>query len=75
MERYKNLGGNSNIYGYEIGQDSISVQFNDGSVYLYTSQSAGNLNISNMQRLAISGHGLNSFINTNTRKRYARKLL
>jgi len=74
MERYKNLGGNSDIYGYEIGQDSISVQFNDGSVYLYTSQSAGNINISNLQQLAIAGRGLNSFINTHVRKRYARKL-
>ena len=59
---------------YEIGPDSITVMFSDGSIYLYTYQSAGSANIEHMKRLAIDGEGLNSFINRCVRKDYARKL-
>lgn len=73
MERYANLGGNSGVVGYEIGDDFIRVQFSDGSIYLYTYTSAGSKNIEQMKRLARIGRGLNSFINRNVRKAYARK--
>jgi len=73
MERYKNLGGSSGVVAYEIAADSIRVQFSDGSVYLYTYASAGTSNIEHMKQLATRGQGLNSFINTNVRKAYARK--
>lgn len=43
MERYKNIGGNSSIVAFEIGEGSIVIDFSDGSSYLYTSQSAGAL--------------------------------
>jgi hypothetical protein len=74
VERYKNLGGNSNVIAFEIGEGSITVEFGDGSVYLYTNQSAASGNISEMQRLARAGQGLDSFINRVVRKSYARKL-
>ncbi len=71
MERYANRGGDSNIVAYEIEQSSIKVQFGDGSIYLYTSQSAGAANLEHMKQLAKAGQGLNSFINRVVRKRYA----
>lgn len=71
MERYKNLGGNSNVAAFEVKQGSITVQFGDGSIYLYTSKSAGAMNITEMQRLASAGQGLNSFISRVVRKNYA----
>jgi hypothetical protein len=74
VERYKNIGGDSGVAAYEIGQESITVQFKDGSVYLYNNQSAGNANIAEMQRLAVAGHGLNSFIIRVVRKGYAQKM-
>lgn len=74
MERYKNLGGDSGVAAYEIGDDFIKVQFNDGSLYLYTNQSAESNNIEQMKRLAIAGRGLNSFIGRVVKKRYASKL-
>jgi hypothetical protein len=74
MERYKNLSGDSGVAAYEIGQGSITVQFKDGAVYLYTNQSTGAANIAEMQRLAVAGQGLNSFINRIARKGYAQKL-
>jgi glycine cleavage system aminomethyltransferase T len=63
MERYKNLGGDSGVLAYEIGQKAITVPFKNGSAYLYTRQSASMANLAEMQRLAVAGHGLSSFIN------------
>jgi hypothetical protein len=62
MDRYKNLGGNSNVAAYEIGHDSIKVQFFDKSTYLYTYQSAGAAKVEQMKLLAMNGKGLNSYI-------------
>ncbi len=45
MDRYKNLDGDSGVVGYEIADTSITVGFRDGSIYLYTYQSAGAENI------------------------------
>ena len=45
MERYMDIDGDSGAYAYEIGPDSIRVQFEDGGIYLYTYASAGPQNI------------------------------
>lgn len=74
MEPYANRGGDSNVLAYEIEHSSIKVQFGDGSIYLYTSQSAGPANLEHMKQLAIAGQGLNSFIGKVVRKGYASKL-
>jgi hypothetical protein len=74
MIPYINLGGNSNIVGYEIGDDFILVQFRDLSIYEYTYSSAGQINIEKMKILAKQGSGLNSFINKEVRKNYSRKI-
>ncbi len=73
MERYLNLGGNSGVEAYEIGEDYIRVQFADGSVYLYTYASAGREHIERMKELARRGQGLNGYINRYVRKAYERK--
>jgi hypothetical protein len=73
MEHYKNLGGNSGVIAYEISADSIKVQFNTGSIYLYTYQSARKNNIEYMKQLAANGIGLNSFISRVAKKLYASK--
>lgn len=74
MESYKNLAGNSGVVAYEIEQDSITIQFEDSTVYCYTVQSAGASNIAEMQRLAAVGQGLNSFINRVIKNSYAQKI-
>lgn len=74
MERYKNLNGESGVMAYEFGENSITVQFKGGSEYLYNSQSAGAQNIATMQRLAVDGRGLNSFIGREVRTMYAAKV-
>ena len=74
MERYRNTGGNSGIKAFEIGEDSIIVQFNDGGTYLYNYESTGMLKIENMKNLAMNGRGLNSYISTTVKKSYSSKL-
>lgn len=74
MHIYRNLGGNSNVAGFQIGSDYIIVKFKDRSSYLYTHWSTGVQEIEHMKRLAVQGRGLNSYISRIIRKRYARKL-
>lgn len=74
MERYKNLGGGSGVSAYEIGADSITVQFSSSAVYRYTNKSAGSRNIEKMKSLALAGKGLNSYIKRYVNKRYESKL-
>lgn len=73
MKHYLNLGGDSGVTAYEIGNASIEVMFKDGWIYLYTAQSAGSANIETMRELAVAGKGLNSFIGRTVRKGYASK--
>lgn len=74
MEAYGNLGGDSGINAFEIGNSSILVEFKDGALYEYTTHSAGQQNIDQMARLARCGEGLNSYINSVVKKRYSRKI-
>jgi hypothetical protein len=74
MQRYKNLGRNSNVAGYEFTEDSITVHFNGGAAYLYTHQSAGEGNIETMKLLATRGRGLSEFINRRVKTKYARRI-
>ena len=74
MTPYQNLGRDSGVAAYEIGNDSITVQFKDGAVYLYNYESTGSGDIETMKQLAANGKGLNSFISTTVKKRYAAKL-
>lgn len=74
MERYKNLGGDSNVVAFKIEDGKITVKFGDGSVYEYTNQSAGSASISEMHRLARAGQGLNSYIGRVVKKGYSRKI-
>jgi hypothetical protein len=73
MNPYRDINGDSGVNGYESGEDFIRVQFKGGSIYLYTYESAGAEAIEQMKRLAISGDGLNAFINKNVKKAYATK--
>ena len=63
MKRYKDINGDSGVYGYEIGNDYIIVQFKTGALYTYSYSKAGKDNVEMMKKLAELGDGLNSFIN------------
>ncbi len=74
MERYKNNNGNSGVTGYEISDNSISVQFSDGSIYLYDNTKPGKSSVDHMKALAQKGSGLNSYISTTIKKGYSKKI-
>lgn len=73
MQRYKNLGENSGVRYYEVGDDFIKVQFSDGKTYVYTNQTASAEKIKMMKNLAEIGQGLNSYIMKNARTAYSAK--
>ena len=74
MEQYNDLNGDSGVVAYQIGSDSITVEFRGGAAYSYNYGSAGRSHIEAMKQLAASGDGLNSYINRNVKKLYAEKL-
>ena len=73
MQRYKN-SVNSGVLAFDIGDDRIKVKFLDGTIYLYTYQSAGEENIEQMKLLAEKGKGLTTFINQSVSEQYAIKV-
>lgn len=71
VEPYKDRDENSGVVAFEAGADFIRVQFESGSVYLYTNESAGPAAIAWMRVLATSGDGLSAFIARHVRSKYA----
>ena len=62
---YRNIDGDSNVESYEIGADYIAVKFyNTVKIYVYSYNKAGIKHVERMKELAVSGNGLNSYINT-----------
>lgn len=74
METYRDIDGNSSVMRYEIGDDFIIVEFKHGGSYLYDYHHTGANNVEEMKELAQKGNGLASFINTEVKKNFARKL-
>lgn len=74
MQRYQDWDNDSGVVAYEISEDSITVEFRDGSRYLYTYAVPGRSDVERMKVLAQRGDGLNAHINESVGKRYARKL-
>lgn len=73
MQKYKNLGGDSGVEAFEIGTDFIMVKFYTTSkLYTYSYQSAGEEKVEEMKRRALSGHGLNEYINRYARNDYVK---
>jgi hypothetical protein len=71
VHHYKNNAGSSDVVAYGYGARSITVEFRDGSIYLYNYKSAGAENIDEMKKLAQAGEGLDSFIDTVVKEAYS----
>lgn len=74
MRQYKTLNHDTGVVAYETANDSISIKFRDGSVYLYTVKSTGAAAITEMKKLAEKGEGLTTYINQHVREHYQAKL-
>lgn len=72
MTQYGNLSGNSGVAAYEIGHDFIKVQFrHKPRIYMYDSVKPGPLHVQQMQRLAVTGRGLSTYISQHVGKNYS----
>ena len=65
---------NKGVAGYEFNKDSIILKFKDGRTYLYTVEKPGKVYVDEMKKLAVSGHGLTTYVNQNIRGNYAARL-
>lgn len=74
MEHYKNLGGDSGISAFDIGETSITIYFKKGGIYVYNYLRPGRAEVEHMKILAINGVGLNSYIQRYVGIRYAQRL-
>jgi hypothetical protein len=74
MTPYKNLSGKSGVVAYELGTDSINIEFVGGAVYRYDYDHAGRDAIQAMKMLAEAGEGLSTFISQQVGDAYAEKL-
>ncbi|MGK3986480.1 hypothetical protein WME99_25770 [Sorangium sp. So ce136] len=72
--KYHNHGGSSGVDTYKIEEESIEIAFKGGGTYLYAYQATGRQNVERMKFLARSGRGLNAFINTHVKNKYAKRL-
>lgn len=62
MKAYQNIAGNSGVKAYKTGDESITVEFVNGSIYRYDYASNGKEVIEGMKVLAETGRGLSTFI-------------
>jgi hypothetical protein len=74
MQMYRTSNHDTGVIAYQTAEDSISIKFRDGSVYLYTNKSAGPAAITEMKILAKKGAGLTTYINQHVRDHYQAKL-
>ena len=74
MTPYKNLEGHSGVSAYELGTDSITIEFNHDAIYLYTYSSTGKRAVEKMKKHAQLGKGLSTYISQSVRENFERKL-
>ncbi|AZU48627.1 hypothetical protein C3B79_2871 [Aeromonas hydrophila] len=73
MQAYKDINNDSGVIGFDISDDRITVWFNGApQPYTYSYASAGQAHVENMKKLAISGDGLNAYINRHVKFKYVR---
>jgi hypothetical protein len=71
MTNYNDATGTSGITAFQSNNDSITIEYKNGSAYQYSDQTTGSANVGYMKSLAASGQGLNSFINKSLTKAQA----
>ncbi|SLJ84915.1 hypothetical protein [Psychrobacter sp. DAB_AL43B] len=71
---YGNYSNKSGIEAYEVNDESITIHFKGGGIYLYNYFATGITHIIEMKRLAVTGNGLNSYISKNVKDNYVKRL-
>lgn len=71
MQKYADLNNDSGVVGFETSATSITVWFNGAArPYVYSYSMAGQHHVEKMKKLAITGDGLNAYINHNVKYKY-----
>lgn len=74
MEKYRDTNRDSGVDSYSILPTSIKVKFKSGrTVYVYTYSKPGAVHVDKMKTLALSGNGLNAYINNHVRDKFDHK--
>lgn len=71
MQPYGTHTRHRGVIAYEIGPESIDVEFTSGWVYHFTYDNPGPSRVEQMKELAMSGKGLSTFINKHVMNRHA----
>ena len=74
MIKYLNLSGKSNVDSYEIESTTITVTFSDKAKYLYSYMKPGRAQVEKMKELAQKGEGLQTYISSEIKMKYEKKL-
>lgn len=74
MQKYLALCGDAGVEAYEITEDGIILEFQDGSKYLYNGIKPGLEHVEAMAAFAASGQGLTTYVNQHVRGNYFKKL-
>lgn len=70
MQKYTGQIRRGGAEAFEIGPDSIDVQFTSGWIYHFSYQRPGALRVERMKELALAGHGLSTFISRYVKNRF-----
>lgn len=74
MQKYADINNDSGVDSFEIKDTSITVWFTKGAhkPYTYSYNLAGQNHVDRMKQLALTGDGLNAYINHNVKFKYDR---
>lgn len=67
MKPYGSRDRDAGVVAYDYGPNWIQLEFAGGKIYEYLKAKIGAANLRAMKRLADSGEGLTTFVNTNPR--------
>jgi len=70
MAQYGDRAKSHGVVRYELGQDSIDVEFTSGWIYHFSYEKTGAMRVERMKALAESGHGLSTFISKHVKNRF-----
>ena len=70
MQPYGGHHKKHGVQAYEIGPESIDIEFGSGWVYRISYHKPGPNRVEHMKQLAESGQGLTTFINKHVRNRF-----
>ena len=74
MQKYRDIDHDSGVDEFEILPTAILIKFEKTkTVYTYSYTKPGQQHVENMKKLALSGEGLNAYINENVYKKFESK--